>query len=74
MCRLFSCSPLSTLIDQLGVVIINLIRLIPDGIVLFFPSYAYEHEVMMRWSVAVQGGKSVLERIQERKKVFREPQ
>ncbi|CAG8527014.1 2198_t:CDS:10 [Ambispora leptoticha] len=56
------------LIDQLGQTISNLCNIIPDGIVCFFGSYAYLEKVYLRWQQ-----NNTLERIQKRKKIFREP-
>ena len=47
----------------------NLTKVVPDGVVLFFPSYSYESIVMNAWSKQPDGGRSVLELIEERKTV-----
>ncbi|RUS17736.1 helicase C-terminal domain-containing protein [Endogone sp. FLAS-F59071] len=57
------------LVSELGQTVVNLCRLIPDGVVCFFASYAYLEQVTRLW----EGKGGVLERIGTRKKVFREP-
>jgi len=54
--------------DELGRVIFNLTQIVPAGIVCFFPSYAYEKQVLSRWQLTGQ-----LEKIHQNKVVFREP-
>lgn len=46
----------------------NLSSVVPEGIVCFFPSFAYEAQVMATWEIS-----TVLSSIQKKKKVFREP-
>jgi len=57
-----------SLIDEAGRLVENLCRQVPDGMVCFFGSYAYEEKVFDRWQ---QTG--ALGRIRDKKKVFREP-
>lgn len=57
--------------DEVGQTIANLCNVIPDGIVCFFPSFTYLDQVYNRWSSA--GPNSILDRIQKRKRVFKEP-
>lgn len=57
--------------DEVGHSITNLCNVIPDGIVCFFPSFTYLDQVYKRWSSIESGG--ILDRIQKRKKVFKEP-
>ena len=46
---------------ELGCVLENLSRVVPDGIVVFFPSYSYEEAVYNAWQKDRPGGqKSVL--------------
>ncbi|KAI9256030.1 putative ATP-dependent RNA helicase DDX11 [Helicostylum pulchrum] len=59
------------LMDEVGHSIANLCNVIPDGIVCFFPSFTYLDQVYKRWSSIESGG--ILDRIQKRKKVFKEP-
>lgn len=61
------------LIDELGRTILNLCIVIPDGVVVFFPSYAYLDTVITRWQKSpVADQKSVWERLASRKQVFQE--
>ncbi|KAI9354674.1 helicase C-terminal domain-containing protein [Pilaira anomala] len=59
------------LMDEVGQSIVNLCNVIPDGIVCFFPSFTYLDQVYKRW--ASSESNSILDRIQKRKKVFKEP-
>ena len=62
-----------TMIDALGNSIIELADSIPDGLVVFFPSYAYLDQVILRWQIkSKDGSKSFWERLQEIKPIFRE--
>jgi len=49
-------------------VLVNLCTIVPDGVVVFFPSYAYESQVFARWSES-----GLLARLEAKKRVFREP-
>ena len=55
-------------LDELGRVISNLCNIIPGGVVIFFPSYAYEAKVYDHFEKT-----GVLSRIQKKKEIFREP-
>lgn len=57
--------------DEVGKCVANLCNVIPDGIVCFFPSFTYLDQVYKRWK-SPEGG-HILERIEKRKKVFKEP-
>jgi chromosome transmission fidelity protein 1 len=61
------------MITQLGVAILNACAIVPDGVVVFFPSYGYLDEVVGVWQQP-QGPKaqSIWDRLQARKPVFRE--
>lgn len=54
--------------DEVGNCIANLCNVIPDGIVVFFPSFTYLEQVYSRWKTA-----GILTRIERRKKIFKEP-
>jgi chromosome transmission fidelity protein 1 len=54
--------------NDLGTLIINLCNVVPGGIVVFFPSYAYESTVYDYWLK-----NSIIRRIEAKKKFFREP-
>lgn len=53
--------------DELGRIIQNLCNIVPDGIVIFFPSYAYEQQLYEHWK-----NSGVLQRIAAKKMIFRE--
>ncbi|CAE6485365.1 unnamed protein product [Rhizoctonia solani] len=59
------------LIGELGQTILNLTNLVPNGFVLFLPSYAFLSLVKVAWS---KGESKILERLGKKKKVFYEPQ
>lgn len=56
------------MINDLGVLVVNVCTAVPDGVVLFFPSYAYEEWVLEEWRTS-----GVLQRITAKKQLFREP-
>ena len=60
------------MIDDLGVGFLYLCQAIPDGIVAFFPSYAYLDHVVQRWQVRSGTPLSIWERLAEKKAIFRE--
>ncbi|KAK1993275.1 DNA repair helicase [Colletotrichum falcatum] len=65
---------------NLGTAILNVCNVVPDGVVVFFPSYGYLEEVVAAWkgvgSRNNQGGSngttSLWDRLQQRKAVFSE--
>ncbi|KAI9478738.1 MAG: ATP-dependent RNA helicase-like protein chl1 [Benjaminiella poitrasii] len=59
------------LMDEVGQSIANLCNVIPDGVVCFFPSFTYLDQVYNRWTTKESG--NILERIERRKKIFKEP-
>lgn len=61
-------------IEALGNCLIQLSDSIPDGLVVFFPSYAYLDHVILRWQSEDPntGFKSLWDRLMQRKPVFRE--
>ena len=62
-----------TLIDALGNSLIEFGNSIPDGLVVFFPSYAYLDQVILRWHIkSKNGSKSLWERLLDIKPIFRE--
>ena len=63
-----------TLIEALGNCLIQMSGSIPDGLVIFFPSYAYLDQVVLRWQSknASTNLKSIWDRLMETKPVFRE--
>lgn len=57
--------------DEVGLAVVNLCNVIPDGVVCFFASFSYLEQVYKRWSSAESG--SILNRLSKRKKIFKEP-
>ena len=55
-------------LDELGRVLSNICNIVPGGVVIFFPSYAYETKVYDHFEKT-----GVLNRIERKKRVFREP-
>ncbi|KFZ13095.1 hypothetical protein V501_03880 [Pseudogymnoascus sp. VKM F-4519 (FW-2642)] len=61
------------MIDELGRAVLNICTIVPDGIVVFFPSYSYLDTVIKRWEVVLEPGRpSIWERLGKRKSLFRE--
>ncbi len=62
----------SNTIDALGSTITKLAEVIPDGLVVFFPSYGYLEQVISRWQTSRPGSGSTWSRLLAHKPVFRE--
>ena len=61
------------MIEALGSCLIQLSNIVPDGLVVFFPSYAYLEKVVLSWQMKSSGAaKPVWDRLLERKPIFRE--
>lgn len=62
------------LIAELGLALLNICAVVPDGVVVFFPSYGYLDEVVGTWQQPApqREARSIWERLQGRKPVFRE--
>ncbi|KKA29146.1 hypothetical protein TD95_004251 [Thielaviopsis punctulata] len=60
------------MITQLGLSLLNMSRVVPDGMVVFFPSYGYLDEVVKVWQGNGKDPSSIWERLQKHKSVFRE--
>ncbi|KAG8766750.1 ATP-dependent DNA helicase chl1 [Ceratobasidium sp. 428] len=58
-------------IAELGQTLLNLANLVPNGFVVFLPSYAFLSLVKSSWS---QGESKILDRLGKKKKIFYEPQ
>lgn len=58
----------SEALDELGRILLNLSRIVPGGIVVFFPSYRFEETAVRRWQATKQW-----DDLHARKSVFREP-
>ncbi|ETW02806.1 hypothetical protein, variant [Aphanomyces invadans] len=54
--------------DEVGRIVLNLVRVVPGGLVVFFPSYSYENQVVQHWQST-----GVLAAIEAKKVAFREP-
>ncbi|KAF7545941.1 hypothetical protein G7Z17_g8778 [Cylindrodendrum hubeiense] len=61
----------SEMITQLGLAILNLCSLVPDGVVIFFPSYGYLDEVVAVWQKP-GAGQPIWDRLGSRKALFKE--
>ncbi|OTB12473.1 hypothetical protein K445DRAFT_320913 [Daldinia sp. EC12] len=62
-----------SMIYELGTAILNICTVVPDGVVIFFPSYGYLDEVVSVWSEAIAGQpKTLWEKLQTKKAVLRE--
>ncbi|KAG0091144.1 DEAD H (Asp-Glu-Ala-Asp His) box helicase 11 [Podila epicladia] len=62
--------------DGIGQALVNLLNLIPDGVVVFFVSYSYMTQIMTRWQQKPNNSadsSSIMDRIRARKTVFVEP-
>jgi len=55
-------------VNGLGNALVNLTSIVPDGVVVFFPSFAYESYVMDEWHRS-----GIFKRLSKNKTVFREP-
>jgi chromosome transmission fidelity protein 1 len=61
------------MLDDLGRVLLNICSVVPDGVVVFFPSYNFLESVMKRWQIPVPGGKGdIWERLETKKALFME--
>ncbi|KAI9318461.1 helicase C-terminal domain-containing protein [Dichotomocladium elegans] len=58
----------SKLMDEVGLALVNLCNLIPDGVVCFFPSFSYLEQMYTHWQ-----NDGLLGRISKKKKIFKEP-
>ncbi|XP_068651772.1 uncharacterized protein [Aristolochia californica] len=56
------------MMEELGRLVCNLVGIVPEGIVIFFPSFEYEAKVCNAWQAS-----GVFARIVKKKPVFREP-
>lgn len=56
----------AAVIDELGHLLLNIAGVVPEGLVVFAPSFGYLEQLVSRWSCS-----GVLGRLQQRKQVFR---
>jgi len=62
-----------TMIDELGRAMLNICTIVPDGIVVFFPSYAYLSTILTHWSLTPTPSQpSLLSRLLSKKALFQE--
>jgi chromosome transmission fidelity protein 1 len=60
-------------LDDLRRVLLHVCSVVPDGVVIFFPSYNFLETAIKRWQIAVSGWKaSVWERLGAKKVLFME--
>ncbi|KTW27717.1 hypothetical protein T552_02157 [Pneumocystis carinii B80] len=61
------------MLNELGSTLINLCRVIPDGVICFFPSYDYLENIIKKWTIKQEGAKfSIWERLEQKKRIFKE--
>ncbi|PBP26056.1 putative ATP-dependent RNA helicase chl1 [Diplocarpon rosae] len=61
------------MLDDLGRALLNICTVVPDGVVVFFPSYAYLTSIVSRWEMAPSTGQqSLLQRLEAKKVLFKE--
>lgn len=61
------------MLDDLGRALLNICGIVPDGVVVFFPSYNFLDTVIKRWQIVSPGAKgSLLERLTAKKALFKE--
>ncbi|KAJ3497917.1 hypothetical protein NLG97_g1536 [Lecanicillium saksenae] len=61
------------MIGQLGLAILNMCSIVPDGVVVFFPSYGYLDEVVEHWKKKrTADAQSTWERLKSKKSIFQE--
>ncbi|KAL2890441.1 hypothetical protein HOO65_020983 [Ceratocystis lukuohia] len=58
------------MISQLGMSLLNMCNVVPDGMVVFFPSYGYLEEVVKVWQGNSKDHNSIWGRLQSRKAIF----
>ncbi|KAJ7951773.1 Helicase-like [Quillaja saponaria] len=56
------------IMQELGLLLCNLVNVVPEGIVVFFSSFDYEGQVYEEWKAS-----GIVERIMKKKRLFREP-
>ncbi|KAI4097074.1 MAG: hypothetical protein LQ344_000483 [Seirophora lacunosa] len=60
------------MIDALGSCLVDIAATIPDGLVVFFPSYAYLDHVSTRWQKLISNSINTWARLEKHKPVFQE--
>ncbi|KAL8250153.1 hypothetical protein R6Q59_033846 [Mikania micrantha] len=64
----YSSRSTSAMVGELGLLLCNLVTVVPQGIIVFFSSFDYEEHVYNAWKAS-----GILGRIMKKKRVFREP-
>uniref|UniRef100_A0A7N0UY48 Helicase ATP-binding domain-containing protein n=1 Tax=Kalanchoe fedtschenkoi TaxID=63787 RepID=A0A7N0UY48_KALFE len=64
----FNSRSLPIMVEELGLLLCNIVTVVPEGIVVFFSSFDYEALVYRSWKES-----GILERIMKKKHIFREP-
>lgn len=59
------------MLDELGRALLNICTVVPDGVVVFFPSYLFLETVITRWEIQ-KDGSSIYDRLGAKKMLFRE--
>lgn len=62
-----------TQLRELGLTILDLAMKIPDGFVVFFPSYAYLDTAVQSWTKNRIDGKPIIDHLTSKKRIFSEP-
>lgn len=64
----------SEMIQQLGLSILNICSIVPDGVVVFLPSYGYLDQIVEAWQKKRDGvaAQTIWQRLESRKSIFRE--
>lgn len=60
-------------IKDLGNCLVNFSRVIPNGMLIFFSSYAVMNRCLEVWATSLGIEKTIIERLEEHKKTFQEP-
>ncbi|XP_051147703.1 uncharacterized protein LOC127262888 [Andrographis paniculata] len=58
----------STMVEELGLLLCNLVTVVPEGVVVFFSSFDYESHAYDAWKTS-----GLLSRIMKKKHIYREP-
>jgi chromosome transmission fidelity protein 1 len=61
----------TAMLDDLGRALLNICNVVPDGVVVFFPSYLFLDSVAKQWKY-ISNGKSLWEKLQSKKDIFLE--
>lgn len=63
-----------SMIEQLGLTLIDICKTVPDGVVVFLPSYVYMSSVIKIWESSTTNNRTILSALKAIKSVFWEPQ